>query len=484
LKGKKIVLTSDKAQFLDVGHWYYPYVASMQIKNNLANYMSIKRENKAPLSLRAVEAFLIRKLKLSKRDCQVTHPNHLKWFIGKNTKIVGISALDPLGLGPVTKTLQFVFGGGNYLNWMFEDLMNEIRILQKKFNFKIVVGGPGAWQVEERSILDQYGIDYLVIGEAESILPELLNNILLRGENNVQVIKGNDAKVDDIPPLVHSTVNGIVEVTRGCGRNCVFCTSSSDGFMRSLPLETIIESVKVNLREGEHRILLQSDDFLLYGTKRKFVSDPTRLFTLIEEIKSLKNVRQILPLHLTYSSIVYNEKLTESIFSRLPREEPFIIQIGLETGSVHLAEKYLHEKVLPFSPEEWPEVIKKAIELLSRNDVICLSTLIVGFPDESTEDINETISLLKTLEGYPLIIIPMIFTPLKYTHLSEENTSKNKLIHLLSRKEYLDLFHEIRKINAWLPKKVKRQAVFSKKIAEHLSLQELCSVWTELIDSF
>lgn len=446
--------------------------------------MSIKRENKAPLSLRAVEAFLIRKLKLSKHDCEVAHPNHLKWFIGKNTKIVGVSVLDPLGLGPVTNTLQFVFGCGNYLNWMFEDLMTEIRTLQEKFNFKIVVGGPGAWQVEERSMLDRYGIDCLVIGEAESILPELLNNMLLRAENKAQVIKGNGAKIDDVPPLVHSTLNGIVEVTRGCGRNCAFCTSISDGYMRNLPLETIIESVKVNLREGERRILLQSDDFLLYGSKRNFVSDPTRLFNLLGEINSLKKVRQILPLHLTFSSIASNEEVTESLFSRLPREEPFIIQIGLETGSVHLAEKYLHEKVLPFSPEEWPEVIKKGIELLSRNDVICLSTLIVGFPDESTEDINETISLLKTLESYPLIVIPMIFTPLKYTCLSKENTSKNELIHMLARKEYLDLFREIRKINAWLPKKVKRQTVFSKRIAEHRSLRELYFVWTELIDSF
>jgi radical SAM superfamily enzyme YgiQ (UPF0313 family) len=42
-------------------------------------------------------------------------------------------------------------------------------------------------------------------------------------------------------------------------------------------------------------------------------------------------------------------------------------QIGLETGSPRLIEKYMIGKPKPFSPKDWPEVVVQASQILNDN---------------------------------------------------------------------------------------------------------------------
>ena len=73
--------------------WLYPPVEHN--RDGSAKY--------APYGLRKVEAVLLEN-GFEESDIAVVHPFKLDAFVGPNTKVVGISTMDPLGMGYVSKT--------------------------------------------------------------------------------------------------------------------------------------------------------------------------------------------------------------------------------------------------------------------------------------------------------------------------------------------------------------------------------------------
>jgi hypothetical protein len=47
-----------------------------------------------------------------------------------------------------------------------------------KYRPKIVIGGPGAWQLERAERLDEFNVDYLIDGEIERVFSELFKRIM------------------------------------------------------------------------------------------------------------------------------------------------------------------------------------------------------------------------------------------------------------------------------------------------------------------
>ncbi|HUV23987.1 MAG TPA: hypothetical protein VMW26_01010, partial [Methanomassiliicoccales archaeon] len=77
----------------------------------------------APYSTRKVETSLI---KGGFEGLVVAHPDHVERFIDEGTKVVGISAMDPMGLGPVT--MMFTVGGTytSFTKLAFLDLVKKL----------------------------------------------------------------------------------------------------------------------------------------------------------------------------------------------------------------------------------------------------------------------------------------------------------------------------------------------------------------------
>ena len=125
----------------------------------------------APCGTRKIEAALLNS-GFKREDVIVAHPEHLDKVIGSNTKVVGITENDPLGIGPATSTFTQLFGGEAYMAVKFRELLSHPAI--QSYKPKIVVGGPGAWQLEDREIRNELRIDCVVIGEGEKVVGSLL----------------------------------------------------------------------------------------------------------------------------------------------------------------------------------------------------------------------------------------------------------------------------------------------------------------------
>ena len=359
----------------------------------------------APCGLRRIEAALI-EYGFDEEDVIVAHPDHLHKAIGPRTKALGINETDPLGIGPATSTFTELFGGEAYMAIKFREIL--FHPLVRKHKPKIIVGGPGAWQLEIfEDVRRRYGIDCVVVGEAEELVGPLFEKAV-KGEDLPEVVHGTVTPPEKVPNIRGPTVCGIVEIARGCGRGCDFCEPTL-AKLRSFPIEKIVQDVRVNLRAGRQPIL-HAEDVLRYGAKG-LVPEKEKVVKLFKAVRALPGVRFVGISHFALSSVAAAPDVVEELTPIMGATEDYWAsgQTGIETGSPRMIAKHMRGKVKPFKPEEWPDVVVRAFEILRENYWVPCGTLIIGLPGETEEDVALTIDLVERLRPFKSLIVPLFF---------------------------------------------------------------------------
>jgi radical SAM superfamily enzyme YgiQ (UPF0313 family) len=357
----------------------------------------------APCGLRKIEAKLVEEF--GREGVVVAHPDHLGRAVGPDTHVLGVAETDPLGQGPATTTFGQILGGTGYMASKFRDILAHPAV--KKFKPSIVVGGPGAWQLDDPGTLANLGLDSVVVGEGETVVSRLFRQAASRSDPP-GIVHGPAAEESEIPTLRGGTIDGIVEIARGCGRGCAFCVPTIQKH-RSLSIGHILADVGVNLRAGR-RPLLHAEDVFRYGAGGQ-APDPSAVEELFAAVRGCPGVEALGFSHFALSSVASSPGLIEDV-SRLIRsspDDPWISgQTGLETGSPRLMRKFMAGKAKPFEPEEWPQVVKEAFRILSANSWVPLATLILGLPEETDDDIQATIDLIVGLRRHKSLFIPLL----------------------------------------------------------------------------
>lgn len=415
--GYKIVLTSDRTLMSDYNKIMFLGFAACfpkvipQSVYELIFCPPVPHENGvvkfATCGLRKIEAALLAS-GFTKDEVVVAHPEHLDKLVDEDTKVLGISSNDPLGLGPASSTFSSLLNREPYTSIYFRKLITNKLI--REYGLKVIVGGEGAWQLENEAIRKKLGIECLVIGEGELTAPMLFKKAI-NNEPLPSVIQGEIVPTDKIPLIANPTINGVVEIARGCGRGCKFCNPTMLRF-RSLPLERIIEECKINLASGSH-IILHAEDVLRYCAKGH-IPEEEKVLELIETVRALTPNVGIS--HFALASALAKPTLIENISEILElgsRTKPWLSgQTGIETASPRLVSAHLKGKVKPFEVEKWPEVVYESFKLLADNNWVPCSTLILGMPGEQGSDTLETLKLMEKLEQYKSLIIPLFFVPI------------------------------------------------------------------------
>ncbi len=371
----------------------------------------------ANYGMRKIEAALLAN-GFRRDEVILAHPDHLDKVISEETKIVSISANDPLGIGPATSTFVELWGGEGRMAVKLRELLQHRAI--KKHRPIIVLGGPGAWQLaihpEKRKEL---GIHCVVVGEGEVTAPRLFRQIIENPTNVPEVVQGEVVPDDQIANIVGGSICGIIEATRGCARSCAFCVPSLKK-VRSRPLENILAEVAVNVRLGNRGVILHGEDILLYQSDGLKVNSRA-VVELFDRVYHVPGVKWVTASHASLSSAYSSPETVEQISRVLElgteKHPTKAFQVGIETGSPKLIKKHMRGKVYPFRPEQWPEVVQGAFRLFHENHIVCCSTLILGLPGEDQDDVQITIDLVRSLKPYQSIIVPLLFTPMETTRL-------------------------------------------------------------------
>jgi radical SAM superfamily enzyme YgiQ (UPF0313 family) len=360
----------------------------------------------APGGLRKIEAALIDS-GIPADEIAVAHPDKLDRVVDRSTKVIGITTSDPLGLAPASSTFSSLLRKESYTAYFFRNMMENPAL--RASGAKIIVGGPGAWQLQGESTRSNFGIDCLVEGEGELVAPSLFKDAL-DGRPIAPRVFGSTVPVDRIPVVRNAVINGNVEISRGCGRGCDFC-SPNMRTVRHIPLARILQETKVNLKSVD-RITLHAEDVLRYKAKG-MVPDRGAVAELFEKVVSMSS--HICLSHLALSSALACPGLIEDI-SRITGAESGKMnvygQTGIETGSPALVSRHMKGKAKPFQPENWPEVVKESFKLLHDNHWVPCGTIVMGLPSERARDVEMTIDLIRDLRPYKSLIVPLFFVPL------------------------------------------------------------------------
>jgi len=416
----KIVLTADRTLMSDYNHNIFLGFGACAPPNFIPNWLygwlffpPIKTKKgvpvAAPYALRKVEAQLL----LEGFDVTTVSPLHLKDHLD-DAKVLGVHAMDPFGLGPASTTFAFVLKKEPYLAQFFRALMMSPEVKKaKKRGMKVIVGGQGVWQFQHRPrFVKKYGVDCIVMGEAEKVVGKVFR-AALNGEELPEYYQ-TDVKetpgLDEIPDIVNPSVDGLVELGRGCCRGCEFCSVTLRP-LRWCSLDKILREIDVNINSGYTRgVALHAEDVMLYGSTNVYPNE--RKLLELHEVVS-KKCDNIGWSHSALASVVVNPKLFGKISEIiLQKQRWWGAQVGLETGSGELAKKMMPAKAYPFKAEEWPNVAREGLGLMHDNKLVPACTLIVGSPEETEDDVIKTLELMDDVKGVRSLIVPLFFVPM------------------------------------------------------------------------
>jgi radical SAM superfamily enzyme YgiQ (UPF0313 family) len=358
----------------------------------------------APCGTRKIEAALL-DAGFARDEIIVAHPERLKKVVGPDTKILGITENDPLGIGPATSTFTQLLKGEPFMRIKFREVLADETV--RKYRPRIVVGGPGSWQLGDPNVRKELGIDCVVMGEAEKVAPQLFRRIMA-GETVPSQVMGEVTPIEEISRLRGATVDGIVEIARGCGRGCEFCVPTLAKF-RCLSVDQILQDVDVNLAAGRQP-LLHAEDVLRYGAKGVEVI-PEKVLELFRRVSQKPGVEAVGISHFALASALSAPQVIEEITRMLELTPRRWIsgQTGIETASPTLMTKYMVGKCRPYRPDQWADVVTQAFGLLEDNYWLPCGTIIMGLPGETVKDAEMTLELMDRISGYKSLVVPLFF---------------------------------------------------------------------------
>ena len=271
---------------------------------------------------------------------------------------------------------------------------------------------------------DKYGVDCVLLGGRPDAIIDTFHKAV-NDEPIPRLVHADESltKWDctAMPLSKHAAIHGAVEISKGCGRNCQFCTPTMQNKV-DVPLDQIMQEVAMTTREGSDHITLITEDLFLYGSKnKKFNPNREAVVGLVKSVAEHPGVESIQVSHMSLAPIVNNPQMVKEVAEILIKRSWYSLgkkaiitaETGIETGSARLMKKYMGGKMLPYKPEQWQETVTNAFGILNDNDWYPLATLIVGLPDEKEEDVLDTLELMDKLKGYNAFYVPLFFVPLE-----------------------------------------------------------------------
>ena len=274
----------------------------------------------------------------------------------------------------------------------------------KRSNKHLKVGVLGCMAERLKSkFLDEEKIVDLVVGpDAYKDIPNLLVEIN-EGRNAVNVILSKEETYGDISPVRLSSngVTAFVSITRGCDNMCTFCVVPfTRGRERSRDPKSILEEIQ-NLKDSNYKeitLLGQNvDSYLWYGggLKKDFKkASSLQKKTSIDFAKLLKLVGEAFPEIRIRFSTSNPQDMNLDVIKTMASYSNICnyIHLPVQSGS----DSVLKEMNRQHTRKEYLDLIKQIKSLIP--DCGISHDMITGFPNETDEDHNQTLSLMREVK--------------------------------------------------------------------------------------
>jgi tRNA-2-methylthio-N6-dimethylallyladenosine synthase len=298
------------------------------------------------------------------------------------------------------------------------------RVKKRRPGTLIGVCGCMAQRLGARLIEQAEHVDMVIGPDAYRALPQLIDQAVERGGGVVDVDLDPAENYEGLELHRRSSVAAWIPIQRGCNYRCTFC---------------IVPHTRGNEKNREPRAILQEigrlaldggvSEFTLLGqTVNSYRHDDWDFPRLLRAIARLPGVRR-----LRYTSPHPND-LTRQLVDVIAEEEAVCphLHLPVQSGS----DRVLKRMARRYTREEY---LAKVDMLRERIPEIALSTdIIVGFPNETDADFEETLSLVRTVrydDAFTFRYSPREGTP--STRMNEDwfvpdNVAQQRLEHLIA----------------------------------------------------
>jgi len=279
--------------------------------------------------------------------------------------------------------------------------LEKYNAVKRTHNPKMKVGVLGcmAERLKNKFLEEEKIVDLVVGPDAYKDLPNLIAEVE-EGRNAVNVILSKDETYGDISPvrLQSNGVTAFVSITRGCDNMCTFCVVPfTRGRERSRNPQSIIEEVNDLASKGFKEITLLGqnvDSYLWYGggLKKNFdkASDIQKA-TAVSFSNLLELCAEAQPKMRIRFSTSNPQDMTLDVVRSMAKHKNICnyIHLPVQSGS----DRILKEMNRQHTREEYIKLIDDIKQILP--DCTVSHDLITGFPTETEEDHQDTLSLME-----------------------------------------------------------------------------------------
>ena len=282
-------------------------------------------------------------------------------------------------------------------------IINYVRTKEELSNCKIILGGP---EVRHNAIkFLNVGADYVVIGEGEETITELISTLEKRNATELKDIQGvafkNDAhenvvtsdrtliKSMDVLPIPnrkkiditqyqrvwkdHHGMDAIsISTMRGCPYTCKWCSRAVYGltYRRRSP-EMVVDEMELIINEYNPDSFWFVDDV--------FTISHIWMDKFCNELKKRK-------VHVKYECITRSDRMNDNIISMLKESGCYRVWIGAESGSQTVIDR-MDRRVNV-------NQVREMISLSKKYGIETGTFIMLGYPGETEMDIEATIQHL------------------------------------------------------------------------------------------
>lgn len=217
-------------------------------------------------------------------------------------------------------------------------------------------------------------------------LPQLLDNLYNEKQKQISVWGEGGQIIENIPAKRLLKHKSFVNITYGCNNFCTYCiVPYTRGRERSRKPENILQEIQCLAKDGVKEVTLLGQNVNSYKGESEKTGEYTDFADLIYMINDVEGIERIR--FMTSHPKDISDRLIEA-YGKCDKLCNYI-HLPVQSGS----SKVLKEMNRKYTREAYLEIIKK---LRKVNPNIAISTdIIVGFPGETEEDFEQTLSLCK-----------------------------------------------------------------------------------------
>ena len=236
-------------------------------------------------------------------------------------------------------------------------------------------------------------------------LPELMAGVLLRGRRKVETPTCDGVIAEGIPVVRDGGFKAFLSIMYGCNNFCTYCiVPHVRGRERSRDPELIVQEARELVAQGYKEITLLGQNVNSYGKGESHGVDFPELLRRINAIEGDFVIR-----FMTSHPRDATPRLFDTIAACEKVSRHF--HLPFQSGS----DRVLKAMNRHYTREQYLELIRYARKVIP--DISFTSDVIVGFPGETREDFEETLSLIREV-GFTSLFT-FIFSPRKGTPAAE-----------------------------------------------------------------